>query len=88
MKIEDQVIAVTGASGGIGEATARLLTAQGARVVLAARRQDRLACIVDEIQTRGGHATSLAIDVTRPEDLHGGSGQRRSFPGPSVGRRG
>src|ERR1700677_903056 len=69
MKIEDQVIAVTGASAGIGAATARLLAAKGARVVLAARRQDMLTRIVAEIQAGGGHAESLAVDVTRPEDL-------------------
>jgi NADP-dependent 3-hydroxy acid dehydrogenase YdfG len=69
MKIEDQVIVVTGASAGIGEATARLLAAKGARVVLAARRQDTLARIVAEIQVSGGHTASRAVDVTRPEDL-------------------
>ena len=69
MKIEDQVIAVTGASAGIGEATARLLADKGARVVLAARRQDTLARIVAEIQVSGGQAASRAVDVTRPEDL-------------------
>ena len=69
MKIEDQVIAVTGASAGIGAATARLLAAKGARVVLAARRQDTLTRVVAEIQAGGGHAESLAVDVTRPEDL-------------------
>ena len=69
MKIEDQVIAITGASAGIGAATARLLAAKGARVVLAARRQDRLARIVAEIQASGGHAASCGVDVTRPEDL-------------------
>ena len=69
MKIEDQVIAVTGASAGIGAATARLLAAKGARVVLAARRQDRLARIVAEIEASGGHAASCGVDVTRPEDL-------------------
>jgi NADP-dependent 3-hydroxy acid dehydrogenase YdfG len=69
MKIEDQVIAVTGASAGIGAATARLLAAKGARVVLAARRQDTLERIVAEIQASGGHVGSLAVDVTRPEDL-------------------
>jgi NADP-dependent 3-hydroxy acid dehydrogenase YdfG len=69
MKIENQVIAVTGASAGIGAATARLLAAKGARVVLAARRQDTLARIVAEIQVSGGHAASRAVDVTRPADL-------------------
>ncbi len=69
MKIEDQVIAITGASAGMGAATARLLAAKGARVVLGARRQDTLARIVAEIQASGGRAASRAVDVTRPEDL-------------------
>jgi NADP-dependent 3-hydroxy acid dehydrogenase YdfG len=69
MKIENQVIAVTGASSGIGAATARLLAAKGARVVLAARRQHTLSGIVAEIKAGGGIAESCAVDVTRPEDL-------------------
>jgi len=69
MEIEDQVIAVTGASAGIGAATARLLGARGARVVLGARRKDALARIVAEIEADGGHARACAADVTRPEDL-------------------
>ena len=69
MRIEDQVIAITGASAGIGAATARLLAAKGAQVVLGARRQEKLARIVAEIQAGGGHAASRAVDVTRSEDL-------------------
>ena len=83
MKIENQVIAVTGASAGIGAATARLLAAKGARVVLAARRQDTLARIVAEIQGSGGHAASRAVDVTRPEDLR----QLGARAGDRFGRR-
>jgi NADP-dependent 3-hydroxy acid dehydrogenase YdfG len=69
MEIEDQVIAITGASAGIGAATARLLAGRGARVVLGARREDALARIVTEIEAHGGHAAACAVDVTRPEDL-------------------
>jgi NADP-dependent 3-hydroxy acid dehydrogenase YdfG len=69
MEIEDQVIAITGASVGIGAATARVLAARGARVVLGARREDALARIVAEIEADGGHATACVVDVTRPEDL-------------------
>lgn len=69
MKIEDQVIAITGASAGIGTATARLLTAQGARVVVGARREDALARIVAQIEADGGRAAACVVDVTRPEDL-------------------
>jgi len=69
MEIEDQVIAITGASAGIGAATSRLLAARGARVVLGARREDALAAIVADIESGHGQATSCAIDVTRPADL-------------------
>src|ERR1039458_2936481 len=69
MEIEDQVIAITGASVGIGAATARVLAARGARIVLGARREDALARIVAEIEADGGYATACVVDVTRPEDL-------------------
>jgi NADP-dependent 3-hydroxy acid dehydrogenase YdfG len=69
MELEDQVIAITGASAGIGAATARLLAARGARVVLGARREDALARILAEIEAGGGHATTCVTDVTQPEDL-------------------
>jgi NADP-dependent 3-hydroxy acid dehydrogenase YdfG len=69
MEIEGQVIAITGASAGIGATTARLLAAQGARVVLGARRDDALARIVTAIEADGGHADACVVDVTRPEDL-------------------
>jgi NADP-dependent 3-hydroxy acid dehydrogenase YdfG len=70
MAIEDQVIAITGASAGIGAATARVLAARGAHVVLGARREDALARVVADIEAGGGHAAACAVDVvTRPEDL-------------------
>ena len=69
MAIEDQVIAITGASAGIGAATARLLAARGAQVVLGARREDALAQVVADIEAGGGHAAARGVDVTRPEDL-------------------
>ena len=58
------VVAVTGASSGIGEATARHLAARGARVVLGARRTDRLEAISGEIAAAGGEARWTALDVT------------------------
>jgi NADP-dependent 3-hydroxy acid dehydrogenase YdfG len=69
MEIEDQVIAITGASAGIGAATARRLAEGGARLVLGARREEALARLVAEIETTGGHATCCVTDVARPEDL-------------------
>ena len=67
--IEGHVVAITGASSGIGEATARLLAERGARVVLGARRVERLDEIADEIRARGATAITCAIDVARREDV-------------------
>jgi NADP-dependent 3-hydroxy acid dehydrogenase YdfG len=68
--INGKVVAITGASSGIGEATARLLAERGAALVLGARRIDRLDTLAQQIRDRGGQAVSCATDVTRPEDLH------------------
>ena len=62
--IEGKIVVITGASSGLGEATARLLSAEGARVVLGARRIDRLQTLAEDIQRQGGKAIALATDVT------------------------
>ena len=67
--ISGKAVAITGASSGIGEATARLLAGRGAAVVLGARRADRLDKLAEEIRESGGRAVAVATDVTRPEDL-------------------
>jgi NADP-dependent 3-hydroxy acid dehydrogenase YdfG len=62
--IAGKVVVITGASSGLGEATARYLAARGAAVVLGARRVERLQALVDDITRAGGRAFSLATDVT------------------------
>jgi NADP-dependent 3-hydroxy acid dehydrogenase YdfG len=62
--IKDKVVVITGASSGLGEATARLLSAQGAIVVLGARRFERIQSLAEELTTVGGKALAIATDVT------------------------
>jgi NADP-dependent 3-hydroxy acid dehydrogenase YdfG len=66
-----KVVLITGASSGIGEATARHLAASGYRVVLGARRADRIAIVAQAIQEAGGHALHRELDVTDPESFKG-----------------
>ncbi len=67
---EPKVILVTGASSGIGEATARLLADQGHHLVVGARRTDRLAALAAEIQAKGGSVHYRALDVTSLADVN------------------
>ena len=67
--IQNQVVLITGASSGIGEATARLLAKRGAHVVLGARRTDRLEKITAEIKAAGGSARFRALDVANLDDV-------------------
>ncbi|RWH84655.1 MAG: SDR family oxidoreductase [Mesorhizobium sp.] len=66
--IKNKVVIITGASSGIGEATAKLLASKGAKVVLGARREDKLKQIADEIGKAGGQAVYRELDVTKPSD--------------------
>ena len=63
------VVAITGASAGIGRATAQRLALDGAPVVVSARRRDRLDALVREITTANGQALAVVADVTREEDM-------------------
>lgn len=67
--IEGKVVAITGASSGIGESAARHLAKKGARVVLGARRTDKLEKIVEEIRAEGGTAEFRSLDVTSRQDV-------------------
>jgi NADP-dependent 3-hydroxy acid dehydrogenase YdfG len=67
--INGKVIVITGASSGLGEAAARLLSARGARVVLAARRIDRLRKLAEELSVSGPRALAVTVDVTDREQV-------------------
>ena len=67
--IEGKVVAITGASSGIGEAAARLLAERGAKVVVGARRSERLEKLVAAIQAKKGEARFRTLDVTSREDM-------------------
>jgi NADP-dependent 3-hydroxy acid dehydrogenase YdfG len=69
MTVQGKIIAITGASSGIGEATARRLASEGAKLVLGARRNDRLQAIANEIQQAGGVAVYQLLDVTSKESV-------------------
>ena len=68
MMIQDKVVIVTGASSGIGEASARLLASRGARLVLGARREDKLKRLAEEIRASGGQAVYDVMDVAKAVD--------------------
>ena len=67
--IRDKVVAITGASSGIGEATALMLAEHGAKVVLGATGWDRLKAVADRIVKAGGEAAYTTTDVRRRDDV-------------------
>ena len=69
MSLASKIIAITGASAGIGRATALALSAEGASVVVSARRADRLDAVVQEIAAKGGRAVAVPGDVSSVEDM-------------------
>src|SRR3954447_3850899 len=69
-RLDGKVAVVTGASSGIGEATAQALAAEGAAVAVAARREERLSDLVEQIKSDGGKALAVECDVTDEEQAH------------------
>jgi NADP-dependent 3-hydroxy acid dehydrogenase YdfG len=67
--VEEQVVALMGASSGIGRETALLFAERGARVVVSARSEEGLNSLVDEIRDRGGQATAVPAEVTDFEQV-------------------
>ena len=70
--LQGKVAMVTGASQGIGRATAVALAAAGARVAAAARTEEKLAEVVKEIESSGGEALAVKMDVAQPEQIKAG----------------
>jgi NADP-dependent 3-hydroxy acid dehydrogenase YdfG len=67
--IEGKVVVITGASSGLGEASARLLSVQGASVVLGAQRQARIQSLANELTNSGGKALAITTDVTHCDQV-------------------
>ena len=71
MSIKNKVVIITGASSGIGKATALLLAESGAKVVLAARNQEKLEKAINEIKEKNGEAVYKVTDVSKREEVNG-----------------
>lgn len=67
--LKDKVVLITGASSGFGAATAKRFIQEGCRVILAARRIERLQAMANELNTAGGDALPIAVDVTQPAQI-------------------
>ena len=82
-RIKGEVIVITGASSGLGEATARHLAAKGAHLVLGARRTDKLQAITKELRPAGAKVEVLTTDVTNAAQVSGiagvSSARQRTF---------
>ena len=69
VNLKNKVVLITGASSGFGEDAARLFAEEGCKVVLAARRLDRLQSLAEEIQNKGGEALAIPVDVNEPAEI-------------------
>ena len=68
-EVNGKVVIITGASSGLGEAAAKMLAAKGAKLVLGARREERLKQLADEITQAGGEAIYQTVDVTHRDQV-------------------
>ncbi|HSM71639.1 MAG TPA: SDR family NAD(P)-dependent oxidoreductase [Anaerolineales bacterium] len=68
--LKNKVVLITGASSGFGEDAARLFAKEGCRVVIAARRLERLQALAEEIQNAGGEALAIPVDVNEPAEIN------------------
>ncbi|MEA2693742.1 MAG: hypothetical protein QOJ16_3129, partial [Acidobacteriota bacterium] len=75
MKLKDRVAFVTGGGSGIGEATARLLAKEGARVAILDRSEEKLAETIDRIRREGGEAIAVQGDISRYESVEKAIGE-------------
>jgi clavulanate-9-aldehyde reducatase len=69
-RVDGRSVAITGASSGIGEATALALAREGAAVALGARRTDRIEALAERIESDGGRAAAIVVDVTDEQQAH------------------
>src|SRR5512138_1166584 len=70
ISLKNKVVLITGASSGFGEDAARLFAREGCKVVLAARRLERLQALAEEIQSSGGEAVAIPVDVNEIAEIH------------------
>ena len=82
--LSGRVALVSGASSGIGEATALELARAGAKVAIAARRKDRLEALAAKIRDEGSEAQILVADFSREEEAKAACARRRSISGGSI----
>jgi NADP-dependent 3-hydroxy acid dehydrogenase YdfG len=80
-EISNKVVIITGASSGLGEATARMLADKGAKLMLAARREDRLKNLTESIKSKGGEASYQVVDVTDRSAMQSLADQTREIYG-------